>query len=799
VIERSLVVLEDWAHAVSFDADEIDRERGVILEEWRLGLGADARMQSVQMPVLLKGSRYADRQPIGQPDIIRNVSHERLKQFYKDWYRPDLMAVVAVGDFDAQAMEAGIKAHFTAIPAAASPRQRASDAVPGHDGTLFTVATDPEATATTVAVVRTMPARDQRTVGAYRQQMVERLFGGMLSDRLDEIAHKPDAPFLAAQTSRGLFVRSTEATMVQALVNDGGAERGLEALFGEAERVARYGFTATELERLKLNSSRGLEQALIEKDKSPSAPLAAEFIRNFMNDEPIPGIVYEQGLSKRFLPEITLAEVNQLARTWIPDGNRVVAVTAPQRADLKAPKEPELAAAIAAGTARALTAYVDTVSKRPLLETPPPPGTIANQSAKEALGITEWRLSNGARVVLKPTNFKEDEILFRAISPGGTSLAGDADFIAARTAEEVVSNGGLGSLGRVDLSKVLAGVNAFVGADIGETEEGLHGGSTRKDLETMFQLIYLTFTAPRADPEAFGVLTGNLKRMLANQQVLPEAAFDNALAAVLTQDHPRARPLTPALVDQMNLAKSLAFYKDRFADASDFTFVFVGSFDVAAMKPLVERYLASLPAIHRVEAARDNGIHPPAGVVERQVVKGVEPKSEVSIVFTGPFRNTEVNRQLITTMGQMLSGNLHRTLREDLGGTYGVSVEADFSRRPTEEYRVTINFGCDPARLDTLVKAAWDVIAQFKTAGPSSGQMADARISRERDLETNLQQNRYLLNGIAASYENAEDVAEVFNPRPLYDQLTADAIRDAATQYLNSSRYVQVTLRPEAK
>ena len=299
----------------------------------------------------------------------------------------------------------------------------------------------------------------------------------------------------------------------------------------------------------------------------------------------------------------------------------------------------------------------------------------------------------------------------------------------------------------------------------------------------MFQMIYLTFTAPRADPAAFGVLTGNLKALLANKEALPDVAFKDALTAALTQDHLRARPLTPELVGQMNLEKSLAFYKDRFADASDFTFVFVGSFDVATMAPLVERYLGSLPALHRHEAARDVGIRPPTGVVEKQIVKGIEPRSQVGVVFTGPFENTEAHRLLVSTMAEMLSGNLHRTLREDLGGTYGVSVEPTFAARPVPEYRVTIGFACDPARLDALIAAAMAVIEEFKRTGPSSGQVADAASARLRELETSLQENVYLLNRILSKYANGEDVAEVFEPRALYDQLTAAAIRDAARQY----------------
>jgi zinc protease len=799
VLDQSLLILEDWAHNVSFDPEEIDRERGVILEEWRLGLGAESRLQDAQFPVLLKGSRYADRSPIGLPAIIRGVNHDRLRQFYADWYRPDLMAVIAVGDFDPAVVEAGIKAHFGPIPAASSPRPRPIYTVPDHPGTLVTVATDKEATATTVSVFSKMPARDQRTVGNYRQQMVERLFGGMLSERLDEIAQGAGAPFLGAQTSRGLFVRSTEVTTINALVADGGVERGLAALFAEAERVARFGFTATELERQKLNSQRGLDQAVVERAKSPSGPLADEFIRNFMNDEPIPGIVYEHALFRRFLPQITLAEVNSLAKTWTPDGNRVVVVTAPERAGLRVPTEASLAAVIKEAGGRPLSAYVDRVSTAPLLAALPKPGTIARTAVKPEFGVTEWQLSNGVRVVLKPTTFKEDEILFRALSPGGTSLASDQDFISARIADDVIAQGGLGSLTRLDLTRVLAGASTAVRAEIGDTQEGLRGGSTRRDLETMFQLIYLTFTAPRADPQAFGVFTEQAKVMLANQQAQPEAAFENALSALLTQNHPRARPLTPALVDQMNLDTSMAFYKNRFADASDFTFVFVGSFDLPTITPLIERYLGSLPVLHRKEAARDVGVHPPTGVVERDVTKGVEPKSEVTLVFSGSFQNDERHRTLVSAMAGMLAGNLHRTLREDLGGTYGVSVEPTFTKYPTEEYQVAISFTCDPARVDELTKTAWQVVDDFRRTGPAPGQVADARLGLSRDLETNLQQNSYLLRQISLKYAYGEDISEVFNPQPLFDQLTPQAIREAAAMYLNPNRYVRVTLRPEAK
>jgi zinc protease len=798
VVDRSFLILEDWARAVSFDPDEVDKERGVILEEWRTGLGPGARMFDAQLPVLLKDSRYAQRLPIGKPEVIRSFTHDRLKKFYTDWYRPDLMAVIAVGDFEPAKIEALIRSHFGSIPAAASPRPRLSYDVPDQPGTRYVVATDPEATATTVSVSSLMAARDQTTVGAYRQQTVERVFSGLLSARLAEIAQKPEAPFLDADTNRGLFVRTTEATSLSALVAEGRAEAGLAALFTEADRVARFGFTQTELDRYRLGYTQAFARLAASNDEHTSQSLADEYIRNFMQQEPIPGIAYEDGLVQRFLPEITLADINALARDWVPDRNRVVVVTAPKKAGVAAPDEAKLAAVIKNAGGGTLTAYVDTVSAKPLLEPIPKPGAVA-KSETRAAGITEWTLSNGVRVVLQPTTFKQDEILFKAFSPGGTSLAPDGDFVAAETADRVVAEGGLGTLSAIDLSKKLAGKVAFVRPDIDEMFEGLNGRALRRDLETMFQLIYLTFTQPRADPEAFRTATGQLSAVLANRQAQPDAAFEDALNGAVTQNHLRARPLTADLIPQMNLDKSLAFYKDRFADASDFTFVFVGSFDTATIKPLVERYLGSLPALKRKEAGRDVGIRPPAGVVEKEVKRGTTPKSQVGVIFSGPFQNTEKNRITIRAMANTLAGNLQRVLREDLGGTYGVSVVPEFTKKPTEDYRVTISFACDPARTQDLVKALFAVVEDFKSTGPSAGQIADLQAALRRDLETDSRQNGYVLNQLASAYQYGEPIPDPITLRAVYDGITPSVLREAARTYLDSSRYVKVLLFPEGQ
>jgi len=797
VLEKSFLILEDWAHNVSFDAAEIDKERGVITEEWRLRRGAGARMQDKQFPILFKGSRYAERLPIGDMEVVQSFKHERLKKFYEDWYRPELMAVVAVGDFDKAAIEQLIKQHFETIPKSPATKLRPGYNVPEQPGTLYAIATDKEASGTSVAVYSKGPARDQTKVAAYREQIVERLFAGMLSTRFNEMAQKPDAPFLGAGAGRGQFVRPLEVSTLSAGVKEDGIERGLDALFTEALRVEKFGFTDTELQRTKTNIMRGLERAVTEKDNTPSSSLADEYVRNFTDREPSPGIEYEAALHARFLPEITLSEVNALAKQWVPDKNRVVLVNAPEKAGLAIPDETKLAAVITAATRKELTAYVDAVANASLLETPPTPGTVTKTATKDAFGITEWELSNGVKVVLKPTNFKEDEILFQAFSPGGISLAGDADFIPAQTAAAVVARGGVGKFSAVDLPKLLTGKVASASPYIGDLNEGLRGSASKKDLDTLFQLIYLRFTAPRPDPAVFGVLTSAMKSQLANQKNSPEFAFAETLNSIMTQNHPRAKMMTPEMVDQMNLDKSLAFYKDRFSDASDFTFVFVGSFDVAAMKPLVERYLATLPATHRKETWKDSGIKPPTGVIEKRVDKGLEPKSRSAVLFTGPFDYTQENRVAIRAMADVLEVRLRELIREDLGGTYSVSADANYSKYPRAEYVVQIGFGSNPDRTEDLLKAVLKEIEAFKANGPTPKQVADVTETFLRDQETNMKQNGYLLGQVALRYEYNEDLTSLFNMADYYRKIDAASIKSAAQKYLNTANMVKVTLFPE--
>ncbi|HKP36870.1 MAG TPA: insulinase family protein [Pyrinomonadaceae bacterium] len=799
-LARAFQVLEDWAHNLTFDSAEIEKERGVVMEEWRIGRGAGRRMLDKIFPVILKDSRYADRLPIGKPEIIQGAKAERIKQYYADWYRPDLMAVVAVGDFDKAAIEKLITKHFASLPAATKPRPRAEYDVPDKAETSYVIATDKEATGTIVGVDTILPSRPDGTVGAYRQKTVDRLFGGMLSARFSEIAQQPDAPFAFAFAGRGrFFARSKDTASLTAFAKEGQIERALDVMLTEAERASRFGFTATELERAKVNMLRNYERLAIEKDTQESYNRADEYVRNFLSDETLPSAEYEFELHKKFLPEISLAEINKLASEWFQNRNRMVVVRSPEKAGLVIPDQAKLAAVVKAAASKDLKAYVDTVTATALLESVPTPGTITKTATKDAVGITEWELSNGVRVILKPTNFKEDEILVRASSPGGTSQASDKDFIPAQSATQVVTAGGIGKFNNIDFRKFMTGKIASANPFITEVREGLTGSSSKKDLETMFQLIYLRFTQPRADATAFAVQSSQTKNFLANQNTSPEDVFFNTLTTVRFQNHLRRRPIMPETVDQWNLEKSMAFYKDRFADASDFTFVFVGSFDLATMKPLVEKYLGSLPSIRRKETWKDVGVKPPDDIVVKKVEKGVEPKSLSAIVFTGPFKYDQEQRIAIRAMSEILQRRLQEAIREELGGTYGVSATPTYDRIPNPNYAITIQFGSAPDRTEALIKRVFEEIESLKTNGPTDQQLADQKETLLREFETNSKLNNYLVTQIAFRYENNDDPASLWLIPDFYRKLDKAAIQQAAKTYLNTKRYVQVMLFPEKK
>jgi len=798
-LDRALLVLEDWAQGASFEQDGIDRERAIVLSEWRMNLGAGERTGDKIRRVQLEGSRYADRPPIGKPDVLERAPREALTRFYHDWYRPDLMAVIVAGDIDRAAVEKMIKDHFSSLKNPSPERPRPAFDVPDKPGTRYAVVTDKETTATQVELTDLRPARNQGSVGGYREVMMDQLFGAMLSNRLDELTQRENPPFIRAAADRSLFPmpRTKDEAVLQALVSNDGVARGLEALVTELQRVARFGFAATELARAKQSMMAGYERVVTESPDRESASRADEYTRNFLQGEALPTIWQELAFHRRFVPGITLREINALTSDWFPDQNRVVIVAAPDAAGVVLPDQAQLAAAVKTAMAKRLEAYVDAGTGQALMDAPPARGTIVKTMDRPG-GISEWTLSNGATVVLKPTTLKEDQILFRAFGPGGTSLASDADFIPARVADDVVPAGGVGKFDAVMLDKIFAGKAIAVRPFIGEVEQGMSGGSTPQDLETMFQLLHLRFTQPRADPTAFAAMASQVKGLLANRMASPDVVFNQTIDAAVSQNSPRRQPETPATVDKWNLPASLAFYKARFADASHFTFVFVGSFKPETMKPLVETYIASLPATHANETWRDLGITPPTGVIEKTIEMGIAPKSQVAIVFSGPFEYDDAHRLALKTMTLLLQSRLFDSIRQELGGTYSITANAGASKVPRSQYSVRIEWTCDPARTTTLVQRVFEEVEALKGSYISRDRMERIRQGLLREYELDSQDNGYFLNEIARRYSD-RDVAGATNLPEQIAALTGTAIQQAAQTYLNTSNYVKVIITPAAK
>jgi len=797
-LDKGFQILENWAHKVSLEDEEIDKERGVVIEEWRLGQGAGQRMFDKQLPIMFKGSQYAERLPIGSMDVIKNASYETIRRFYHDWYRPDLMAVVAVGDFDPEMIEAKIKNLFGAIPKRAEERERVTFDVPGHKETLYAIASDPEATRSSVNILFKHSTSIDRTAGEYRENIVERIYHEMLNARFNEISQKAEAPFLYAYSTKWGWARGSEMIALGAGVVDGGLSTGMEAILIEGERVRRHGFTGTELTRAKKQILRGMEKLYQERDKQESRGFASELIRHFLEEESVSGIEFEYKLYQETLPGIKVEEVNALAQKFITQENRVVMVSSPEKEGLDGPTEQELATVLDGIAALSIDPYVDVVSTEPLIAELPKPGTIVNEKYIESIDTYEITLSNGLQVVLKTTDFKNDEILYQAYSPGGYSVFTDADLITGKVADKIMDYGGLGSFSSVDLQKLLAGMQVSTTPYISALFEGLRGSASPADLETLFQMIYLQFTASRQDDDAFSSLMTQYRSQLANKSLSPDAAYGDTLLVTLNGHHPRRRPMTVDMLEQVNLATAQELYNDRFADASDFTFLFVGNFDLEVIKPMIAQYLGSLPAIDRDENWVNENISTPKGKITRAVNRGVEPKSTTRIVFPGEFEYTRQNRYDMYSMMQVLRIRLREVLREDMGGVYGVGVWASMSKNPTAEYSLNITFGCSPDRVGELTDAVLTEVKKIMNESPDQANVDKVKESQRREREINIQKNAYWLNSLAVYYREGRDLENFMKFNELIEGFSAEDAQAAATKYFNLDNMIQVTLYPES-
>jgi zinc protease len=799
VLTRGLEVMSDFAGGVTLDPAEIDKERGVVIEEWRGRLGAATRMQEPQLRALFGGSKYADRLPIGTPEILKSFPHQRLRDFYRDFYRPDRMALVVVGEVNAAEIEDQVRRIFGPLQAQQAGA-RSPYPIPPHEETRYVSVADREAQASSVTVYHKRPRRDLRTVGDYRRTVAQGLMYQMLNARFSEIARRPDAPFLAASAGEDALGRTVEAFAMSARVRDGSIDRGLNALAEEMARVRQHGFGEAELARAKASMLARYERSYNERDNAESTALADELVRHFLVNEAAPGIEVEVDLVRKFLPTITAAEIAELARTFITEQNRVVIATAPEKPDLKPVTEAALRTALSTGLGASTTPWSDALDGKELLARAPAPGKVTARREIPEIGVSVLTLSNGVEVWLKPTDFRNDQITFTSYARGGLSTAAPGDYFNASLASSLVGLSGIGGFNPVDLGKLLAGKLANVGPTVSTYTHGMSGNTTPRDLETAMQLLYLQFTAPNRDPNAFELMKQRLEASLANQAQSPGAVFGERVRCVNTVNHYTCRSLKLEDIPKLDPERMYAFHRQLYANAADFTFFFLGAFKVDEMIPLLERYVASLPSTGTsTSKLADLQLQFPAKVTREVVYKGQEPRSQTVISFFADTRLEELETHRLQAAAQVVENRLRDILREQLGGTYSVGVGYS-STSPVPGYgTTTVQFGSSPENVEKLQAAVMAEVERLRKEGPSAADVQAVKETEKNQLQEALRENGYWQGSLMTMHLLGRDARRIPQRVERAESLTQENIHAALRQYFPAERHTIVTLMPEAK
>jgi len=799
IFAKGFNILANWAAYQTFDPKEIDDERGVVLEEERArGKNAQERLRYQTWPVLLNNSRYALRLPIGKEDILKTFKPETIKGFYHDWYRPDLQAVIAVGDFNPADVLALIRYNFASLTNPVNEKPRTKYDVPPTPGTAVKIATDKEFPYTVAEIIVKHPETTLKTTADLMQTIRVQLFNQMLNDRLAELLQKPNPPFLFGQASYSGFIGHQDAFTSLAVAKPGELETAVKAVVAETERARIFGFTLTELERAKQNALTQIDNAYKERDKTKSVIFVNEYEQNFLTGNAIPGISYEYNFYVNNIGKITLAEVNAMAGKFISDQNRVVIVEAPDKEKDKLPTEKVLLDWISAG-GKDLKPYVDNTNDKPLLGKLPPPGKIVSSEKDSVIDIINLTLSNGVKVILKPTQFKNDQILINGYSFGGTSLASDQDFISADFAAGVIGGSGVADFTQAQLDKKLSGKSVSVSPYISDVAQGISGNSTPRDFNTAMELIYLYFTQPRKDADIWASNINQTKSLLANRGLDPGSVFQDTVASTLSNHNFREMVVTTDRLNSASLDKAYAFYKDRFADASGFTFTFVGNFTLETIKPYLEAYLATLPAGNKKETYNNLHIYPPAGQITKTVNKGIGDKARVQLVFDGDYDYNDANNIQVDALEEILQIKLTERLREKDGGTYSPGVRASYKKIPNGRYSFTIFFDCGPANVDKLIADTQDEIDKIKQNGALPVDIEKFAAQEARSTQVQLKENIFWAGYLGAASQNQTDPDAIIHHVSDLGNVTVQSTKDAANKYLSGTNLIKFILLPEKK
>ncbi len=799
---KGLTVLRDWAGGLSLDTDQINGERGVVLEESRLGKGAEDRMFRKTFPVQYQGSLYAQRLPIGKDSILKTFSYDAIKRFYHTWYRPDNMAVIIVGDVDVNKTEQLVKQFFSGLKNPADEKKRFYADVPARTKDESVVVTDKEATNFFIEVDYPFYAiKPNVTLGDYRHDLLKNLFTSMLNQRLSDLVKSDDPPFLFAATNFSSYARGYEGFNGFAVAAKNGPDTALNVLIREIERVKQFGFTDAELDRAKKRMLASIEQAYNNRNKTESANYVQEYIDNFLTQEPSPGIVAEYNYYNSLLPAIKLNEVNALIDPLKQNPHIFVSLTGPTESNFKLPDSTELLQNAYAAMKAPVTAYTEKAVASSLIKNKPKAGSIINETKDAALGTTELTFSNGAKVVLKPTDFKNDEILLTSFHKGGISRYNAIDKYNATYASTIVQQMGISDFSPTDLSKFLAGKNVSVSPRITNLSASISGSSSVKDFETMLQLIYLYLTSPRKDEALFNAWKEKQKSAVQFAMQDPQTAFVDTFYQTLYQKNalaPIAVP-KPYYFDSINLNRALEIYNSQMSDANEFTFIFTGSFNVDSIKPLLATYIGSLPHTNNQALFADNGVRPAKGDIDLNVYKGTEDKSLIIKYYSGEVAYDPDLALKAQALTEILNIKIIDDLREKLGAIYSGGIFGGLNKLPYNNYTFVLQLPCGSSNVDTLLKAANEEIEKIKTNGPQQTDLDKVKKTWLEQYKVQLKENNFWSSKLQGIYFQNDDPKRIFEYEQNVNAITADDIKNTANKLLTGDNVITAILYPAKK
>lgn len=797
LLKNGLQIVRDWAQDALLDAGEINAERGVVLSERRDRLSAEQRMMEKYFPMITNGSRYASRIPIGSKENLESFKPEVLRNFYKRWYRPDLEAIVIVGDIDPKKMEQEVIRLFSDLRVEKNPVKREKYRISLLNKNQFMAVTDPELTNIQGQIYFKHPEEKIKTVRDYRKALLKSIYNRIFSGRLTQLNRSANPPFVEGRIGISDFLGGLDNLTASFDPKTGKIEEGFKAIVRELERADKFGFTQSEFERAVFAVNSSTDAAYAERDKAVSQRFVDAYVDNFLNDSPVLSTDDWYKITKQLLPTLTVSEVVAIGKEYYSSNNRDVLILAPEKDKQTLPDEALVNKWFDEVHNESLKAYDDKVSNLALLAQEPEKGSILSEKTIGPIGAKEIVLSNGVKVILKPTTFKSNEVLFSAFAPGGTSLYSDADFYSANTAASLVSVSGLGQYDATELRKYLTGKQVQVNPFIRERTQGLSGGMNKEGMKTAFEMIYAYFMAPRIDEDAFESWINRAIANVENRDSDPAFVFGKSVLESLYGDNIRRSPSNATKVKTINERRALEIYKERFSDASDFTFTIVGSFTEAEIRPYLEKYLASLPALRKNEKAKDLNIIEPAKGFEKVVHNGKEPRAQVRLAYYGDYDYTEKENMNVAALQTALNTKLLERLREKESGVYGVSVSPSYDKYPTPRYAFQIRFQAEPDKYQSLIASTMDEIRKIKENGPAQVDLDKFKSEQKRQIEVAMKDNGFWLSQIDASYQYQVEPTAFLNYLNTLDGVTVQSVKEVADKYLKEERMFKFILLPE--